>query len=78
VGAKLGSLDPNPTTALAEKETREIAKVNVGFTLAPEGHEYTTFGNDRPVALEDSAVFRLETSSEAAGTANLPCTQQAP
>jgi prepilin-type N-terminal cleavage/methylation domain-containing protein len=77
-GAKLGSLDPNPTEALEEKQTREIAKVTVSFTLAPEGHEYTTFGNDRPVALEDSAVFRLETSSEAAGTANLPCTQQAP
>jgi prepilin-type N-terminal cleavage/methylation domain-containing protein len=73
--AKLGSLDPNATTALEEKETENIAKVTVSFTLAPEGHEYTTFGNDRPVALEDSTVFRLETSSEAAGAANLPCTK---
>jgi prepilin-type N-terminal cleavage/methylation domain-containing protein len=71
--AKLGTLDPNPTTALTKKETEDIAKVAVSFTLAPEGHEYTTFGNDRPVALEDSAVFRLETSSEAAGMTNLPC-----
>lgn len=75
--AKLGILDPNPTTALEKTETEDIAKVTVSFTLAPEGHEYTTFGSDRPVALEDSAVFRLETSSEAAGTANLPCTHQA-
>lgn len=74
-GAKLGTLDPNPTTALEKKEAENIAKVTVSFTLAPEGHEYTTFGNDRPVALEDSAVFRLETSSEAVGTTNVPCTQ---
>ena len=60
---------------MEEKETKNIAKVTISFMLAPEGHEYTTFGNDRPVALEDSTVFRLETSSEAAGTANLPCTQ---
>ena len=73
--AKLGTLDPHETTALEEQETKDIAKVTISFMLAPEGHEYTTFGNDRPVALEDSTVFRLETSSEAAGTANLPCTQ---
>jgi prepilin-type N-terminal cleavage/methylation domain-containing protein len=72
--AKLGTMDPNQTTAVEKKESENIAKVTVSFTLAPEGHEYTTFGNDRPVALEDSAVFRLETSSEAAGSANLPCT----
>jgi prepilin-type N-terminal cleavage/methylation domain-containing protein len=75
-GAKLGSLDPAEMTVLTEEEAREIAKTTVSFTLAPEGHEYTTFGNDRPVALEDSAVFRLETSSEAAGTTNLPCQQR--
>jgi prepilin-type N-terminal cleavage/methylation domain-containing protein len=73
--ATLGKVDPNELTVLGEEETKEIAKVTMSFTLAPEGHEYTTLGNDRPVALEDSAVFRLETSSEAAGTANLPCTQ---
>ncbi len=71
-----GILDPNATTASATKETEDIAKVTINFTLAPEGHEYTSFGNDRPVELEDSTVFRLATSSEAAGTANLPCTQQ--
>ncbi|HWX43694.1 MAG TPA: prepilin-type N-terminal cleavage/methylation domain-containing protein [Solirubrobacteraceae bacterium] len=75
--AAFGVLNPNRTTALEEKETEDIAKVTVSFTLAPEGHQYTTLGNDRPVALEDSAVFRLETSSEAAGTSNLPCTRRA-
>jgi prepilin-type N-terminal cleavage/methylation domain-containing protein len=73
--ATLGTLDPSEMTASTEEESENIAKVTMSFTLAPEGHEYTAFGNDRPVALEDSAVFRLETSSEAAGTANLPCTQ---
>ncbi len=73
--ATLGTLDPHELTVLGEEETKDIAKVTMSFTLAPEGHAYTTLGNDRPVALEDSAVFRLETSSEAAGTANLPCTQ---
>ncbi len=72
--ATLGTLDPNQMNASEETVSKTIAKVTMSFTLAPEGHEYTTFGNDRPVALEDSAVFRLETSSEAAGSANLPCT----
>jgi prepilin-type N-terminal cleavage/methylation domain-containing protein len=71
-----GIIDPNETTAATTKETEDIAKVTINFTLSPEGHEYTSFGNDRPVELEDSTVFRLATSSEAAGTANLPCTQQ--
>lgn len=71
-----GILDPNPAEALTKAQAEVIAKVTVSFTLAPEGHQYTLLGNDRPVELEDSAVFRLATSSEAAGTANLPCTQQ--
>lgn len=71
-----GILDPNPTEALEKTQTERIAKVTMSFTLAPEGHQYATLGNDRPVELEDSTVFRLATSSEAAGTTNYPCTQQ--
>lgn len=75
-----GQLDPAAMTITGslkkeEEEAKEIAKVTVSFTLAPEGKENTTLGNGRPVALEDSAIFRLETSSEASGTTNLPCTQ---
>jgi prepilin-type N-terminal cleavage/methylation domain-containing protein len=73
---QLGTINPTATTVLKEEEeAKTITKVTVSFTLSPEGHEYTAFGNDRPVALEDSAIFRLAPSSEASGTSNLPCAQ---
>jgi prepilin-type N-terminal cleavage/methylation domain-containing protein len=74
-GAKLGQLDPNPMTLATEEQAEEIAKVTVNFTLAPEGREGSFAKGDRPVVLEDSAIFRLATSSEATGNPNLPCTQ---
>lgn len=78
---KFGQLRPNPTTteppltALQQEEVEETAKVTMSFTLVPEGKESTTFGNDRPVALEDSAVLRLEPASEASTGTNEPCDQ---
>jgi prepilin-type N-terminal cleavage/methylation domain-containing protein len=77
-GAKLGLLNTTAATVplASEEEAEEIAKVTISFTLAPEGHESATFGNDRPVVLEDSTVLRLAPSSEAAGNPNLPCSQQ--
>ena len=75
MGAKLGQLNPNPTTAVVEAEAEVIAKVTVSFTVAPEGHESAFAKGDRAVALEDSAILRLAPSSEASGNPNYPCTQ---
>ncbi len=77
-GAKFGQLNPTPTPVplVKEVEAEKIAKVTMSFTLAPEGKESATFGNDRPVVLEDSAILRLAPSSEASGSPNLPCSQQ--
>jgi hypothetical protein len=71
-----GKLNPNSTGAVKELETKYITKVTVSFTLAPEGSESATFGRDRPVALEDSAIFRLSPSSEASSNSNLPCAER--
>jgi prepilin-type N-terminal cleavage/methylation domain-containing protein len=57
-----------------EEEAKNVAKVSVSFTLAPEGTEPITFDHDRPIPLEDSVVFRLATSSESAH--NLPCSPE--
>jgi prepilin-type N-terminal cleavage/methylation domain-containing protein len=81
--ASLGELDPvameNSTMAkektAKETEAEKVAKVTVSFTLAPEGKEGAFAKGDQPVALEDSAIFRLAPSSEAAEHPNLPCTQ---
>jgi type II secretory pathway pseudopilin PulG len=76
---KYGELDETPIAA-EKLETAEsvenITKVTVSFTLAPEGTERSSFGHDRPVALEDSALFRLAPSSEASGNPNQPCSTQ--
>lgn len=72
-----GQLNPTSISTLKEeKEAEEIAKVTMSFTLVPEAKESTAFGNDRPVSLEDSAVLRLEPSSQEASSSNLPCDQQ--
>jgi prepilin-type N-terminal cleavage/methylation domain-containing protein len=69
-----GKLDPNAITEVtSESEAKYITKVSVAFTLAPEGRESANFANDRPVALEDSAIFRLAPASETPDTANLAC-----
>ena len=49
--------------------------MTVSFTLAPEGKESVSFNDDRPVALEDSAVLRLAPSSEKPRP-NLPCSEK--
>jgi prepilin-type N-terminal cleavage/methylation domain-containing protein len=77
-GVKLGQLNPSPMTAEAlkkETESEKVAKVTASLTLAPEGKEGAFAKGDQPVALEDSAIFRLTPSSEAAGNTNLPCAQ---
>lgn len=87
-GAKLGQLDPGinnagmsntemeTENAAEETEAEKVVKVSVSFTLKPEGHENLIANGDEPIALEDSATFRLATSSEAAGNPNSPCTQE--
>jgi prepilin-type N-terminal cleavage/methylation domain-containing protein len=74
-----GQLNTSPMTATElakEEEAEEVAKVTVAFTLAPTGKETATFNHDRPIPLEDSAVFRLATSSEAPTNPNQPCTPE--
>jgi prepilin-type N-terminal cleavage/methylation domain-containing protein len=61
---------------LSLAEAENVTKVTMSFTLAPEGKEAATFGHDRPVAFEDSAVFRLASPSEATGNTNPPCAPQ--
>ncbi len=69
-----GELDPAAiATPLTSTEAKYTTKVTVAFTLAPEGKEVVSFNHDRPVVLEDSALFRLEPSSEAPSAKNLPC-----
>jgi prepilin-type N-terminal cleavage/methylation domain-containing protein len=73
----LGELNPKALSKAEmenEKETKDVAKVTIAFTLAPEGKETATFNHDRPVPLEDSIVFRVAPSSETA--INLPCSPE--
>ncbi|HTU80212.1 MAG TPA: hypothetical protein VMF09_15780 [Solirubrobacteraceae bacterium] len=66
-----GELYPTALTSVSSTEAENIVKATVSFTVAPEGKEAVSFNHDRPVALEDSAVFRLAPASETA--TNLPC-----
>jgi hypothetical protein len=59
------------TAMESEEEAKNVAKVTVSFTVVPEGTESATFNRDRPVPLEDSAVFRLATAAETSH--NVPC-----
>jgi prepilin-type N-terminal cleavage/methylation domain-containing protein len=66
------SVPPEKTAAEAE----QIVKVTITFTLAPEGKQTSAFGADQPVALEDSATFRLAPASESSSAnPNLSCSQ---
>jgi len=68
-----GEVDPTPVTSLTAETLLSITKVTIAFTLAPEGKEVISFNKDRPVVLEDSALFRLDPSSETPSAKNLPC-----
>lgn len=72
--ANLGQIDPNPvSTPISETEAPRISEVTVSFSTLPQHKEGTGYDRGRPVAFEDSAVFRLAPSSEA--SENEPCTQ---
>lgn len=77
---KYGNLNETPVSTKeafkTEAEVEDLTKVTVSFTLAPEGKEASTFGKDRPVAFEDSALFRLASPSEAPNNPNQPCANQ--
>jgi prepilin-type N-terminal cleavage/methylation domain-containing protein len=76
-----GELNPNALTGagtpkeLTETEAESVAKVTVSFTLAPEGHESIIAKGGQPIALEDSASFRLASPSEASTKPNGPCAE---
>lgn len=67
-----GEVNPTPVSN-PSTEAAYITKVTIAFTLAPEGKEVVSFNHDRPVLLEDSALFRLDPSSETPSVKNLPC-----
>jgi prepilin-type N-terminal cleavage/methylation domain-containing protein len=72
--ANVGQLDPTPVKTLTEKaEAEQISEVTVNFSALPHDKEGTGYDRGRPVAVEDSAVFRLAPSSE--DHENEPCTQ---
>jgi prepilin-type N-terminal cleavage/methylation domain-containing protein len=64
---------PVATGELTQTEAESVAKVTVSFTLAPEHHESVIAKGDQPVALEDSAVFRLTPASTS--SLNSPCSE---
>jgi prepilin-type N-terminal cleavage/methylation domain-containing protein len=70
-----GQINPTPAAVpLTKAEAESITKVTIGLTVGSEVSESATFApNDRSVALEDSAIFRLAPASENAGESNLPC-----
>jgi prepilin-type N-terminal cleavage/methylation domain-containing protein len=69
------ALKGNSENKLTPAESENVVKVTVSFTLAPEGKEAVSFNHDRPVELEDSAVFRLAPSSQASSNPNSPCSE---
>jgi prepilin-type N-terminal cleavage/methylation domain-containing protein len=75
-----GELETSPLTVpsggFTKAEAAYITKVTVSFTLAPEGKESVGFNHDRPIVLEDSALFRLAPSSESSSNPNLPCSEK--
>jgi prepilin-type N-terminal cleavage/methylation domain-containing protein len=62
-------------TGFNAAEAEAVAKVTVGFTLKPEGIESVIAKGDQPIALEDSAVFRLTPSSTSSEHINSPCSE---
>jgi hypothetical protein len=76
-----GELNPTPlpgakeTGELSKAEAESVAKVTVSFTLKPEGSESIIAKGSQPVALEDSAVFRLTPSSTSSEHPDAPCSE---
>ena len=56
-------------------EAESVAKITISFTLKPEGKESIIAKGDQPIALEDSAVFRLTPSSTSSESLNSPCSE---
>jgi type II secretory pathway pseudopilin PulG len=73
VGYEAGKL--NPTTLevpLSTTNAQKVAKVTVNFSVSPEEANYNSKALE-PVALEDSAVYRLTPASTAESPAPQPC-----
>lgn len=76
-GYEAGFLNPNPLTgALSATTAAKVAKVTVSFSVSPEQKAERKAYNTKalePVALEDSAVYRLTPASTAESPAPQPC-----
>jgi prepilin-type N-terminal cleavage/methylation domain-containing protein len=69
------ALGSHVTGELNKTEAESVAKTTVSFTLAPEHHESVIAKGHQPVALEDSAVFRLSPASTSSEHPNSPCSE---
>jgi prepilin-type N-terminal cleavage/methylation domain-containing protein len=74
VEAPYGELIP-VGTGFTTEEAERVAKTTISFTLKPEGTESVIAKGDQPIALEDSAVFRLTPSSTSSEGLNAPCSE---
>jgi len=73
--APYGELIPVAVTGFTPAEAERVAKITIAFTLKPEGTESVIAKGDQPIALEDSAVFRLTPSSTSSEAINAPCSE---
>jgi Tfp pilus assembly protein PilV len=73
--APYGELIPTAEKGFTPAEAERVAKITIAFTLKPEGTEGVIAKGDQPIALEDSAVFRLTPSSTSSEAINAPCSE---
>jgi hypothetical protein len=81
-GEEIPTGDPEPpygelfpvASGFTPAEAERVAKVTIGFTLKPEGTESVIAKGHQPIALEDSAVFRL-TPASTSEHVNSPCSE---
>jgi hypothetical protein len=73
VGYEAGKLNPTALAVpLSATNAQKVAKVTVNFSVSPEEAKYNSKALE-PVALEDSAVYRLTPASTAESPAPQPC-----
>jgi len=68
-----GQLYPTALSGTLASEAKNVAKVTVAFTVAPNGKVANGLHDDRPVPLEDTAILRLSTPTESTVKPNLAC-----
>jgi hypothetical protein len=73
-GYEAGVIDPTPlATPLTETEAEKVSKVTIAFSVAPEGDLQGIAKTLEPLALKDSAVYRIVPASTVGSAAPAPC-----